>query len=180
MNLFLRRLWVYLRAHFSSKSGHLTDPYSLNFRVWITDQDMFLHMTNSRYLSFSDLGRLNMLMRSGIWRTLNAQNWDLEVRGQTRTISRMLKSPQTFEMACQIEGWTDDLLAICHRFQRGDKVHAEVKTLMQICDRDGNVVPVQSLLDQFQISTPSPKLTDGFSELLDSLATAKDQIASTQ
>jgi len=121
-----------------------------------------------------------MLMRSGIWRTLNAQNWDLEVRGQTRTISRMLKSPQTFEMACQIEGWTDDLLAICHRFQRGDKVHAEVKTLMQICDRDGNVVPVQSLLDQFQISTPSPKLTDGFSELLDSLATAKDQIASTQ
>lgn len=180
MNLFLRRLWVFLRAHFTGKNGPIDDIYTLNFRVWITDQDMFLHMTNSRYLSFSDLGRLNMLMRNGIWRSLKAQNWQLEVRGQTRTISRMLKSPQTFEMACQVEGWTDDLLAICHRFQRGNKVHAEVKTLMQICDRDGNIIPVTSLLEQLRISAPSPKLTEGFQELLDSLGVAKTQIASAQ
>ena len=166
MNLFFRRLWVYLRAQLSSKDGTFTDVYSLDFRVWLTDQDAFLHLTNSRYLSFSDLGRLNMLIRSGIWAVLKQQGWEIVICGQTRTIARMLKSPQTFEMACQITGWTDEHLAICHRFQRSDKVHAEVNTLVRIQTRAGAVIPVSDLLDQLQVSAPSPQLTDVFSDLV--------------
>ena len=50
MNLFFRRLWVYLRANLSPKTAPVDTEFRLNFRVWLTDQDMFLHMTNSRYL----------------------------------------------------------------------------------------------------------------------------------
>jgi len=167
VNLFFRRLWVYLRALLSSKDGAFSDTYTLQFRVWLTDQDAFLHLTNSRYLSFSDLGRLNMLIRSGIWTALNRNDWELVICSQTRTISRMLKSPQTFEMACQITGWTDEHLAICHRFQRSSKVHAEVNTLLRIENRAGNIVPVSELLQQLQITTPSPQLTDVFVDLVE-------------
>ena len=167
MNLFFRRLWVYLRAQLSSKDGPITDVYSLNFRVWLTDQDTFLHLTNSRYLSFSDLGRLNMLIRSGIWGVLRRESWEFVTCSQTRTISRMLKSPQTFEMACHIIGWTDDHIAICHRFQRSTKVHAEVNTLVRIQNRAGDIIPVTDLLEKLQISAPSPQLTKVFSDLVE-------------
>lgn len=167
MNLFFRRLWVYLRALFSSKEGHITDVYSLNFRVWLTDQDTFLHLTNSRYLSFSDLGRLNLLIRSGISAVLKQNDWELVVCSQTRTIARMLKSPQTFEMACQVTGWTDEYLAICHRFQRSSKVHAEVNTLLRVETRTGDIIPVSHLLELLRVTTPSPQLTDVFTDLVD-------------
>ncbi|MHA7899979.1 MAG: thioesterase family protein [Henriciella sp.] len=169
MNLFFRKLWIYLRAQFSSKSEPFDQVYCLNFRVWLTDQDMFLHMTNSRYLSISDLGRMNMLIRTGIWRLLKQRKWTLGVQGQTRTIARMLKSPQTFEIACQIEGWTEDLIAICHRFQRGGKVHAEIKTLMHLTGADGRRIPVSALLEALGTTAASPPLSEGFEELLQSI-----------
>lgn len=136
---------------------------------------MFLHMTNSRYLSFSDLARLNMAIRTGIWAVLKKRKWTLDVLGQTRTISRMLKSPQTFEIVCQIEGWTDNEIAICHRFQRSDKVHAEVKTLMQISDEVGNQVPVADLLSALDSQLSSPNLSEGFELLKQSLTTTSPE-----
>lgn len=167
MNLFFRRLWVYIRAQLSSKDGLITDIYSIPFRVWLTDQDTFLHLTNSRYLSFSDLGRLNMLIRSGIREILQREAWDLVICSQTRTIARMLKSPQTFEMACQITGWTDEHLAICHRFQRSSKTHAEVNSLVRIQNRAGEIIPVSHLLQALEVSDPSPPLTSVFADLVE-------------
>jgi hypothetical protein len=70
-------------------------------------------------------------------------------------------------MACQITGWTDEHLAICHRFQRSSKVHAEVNTLLRIETRAGNIVPVSELLQQLQVTTPSPQLTDVFVDLVE-------------
>lgn len=167
MNLFFRRLWIYLRAQLSSKDGAITDTYSLHFRVWLTDQDTFLHLTNSRYLSFSDLGRLNLLIRSGVWEVFNREAWELVICSQTRTIARMLKSPQTFEIACQITGWTDEHIAICHRFQRSSKVHAEVNTLVRIQTRGGEIIPVNRLLEALNVTTVSPQLTDVFADLVE-------------
>ena len=166
MNLFFRRLWVYLRAQLSSKDGSFTDAYSLSFRVWLTDQDAFLHLTNSRYLSFSDLARLILLIRTGLWDLLRQEGWELAICGQTRTIARMLKSPQTFDLACQISGWTDEYLAICHRFQRSDRVHAEVNTILRVQTSSGVPVPISQLLEKLQVATTSPELTDVFSDLV--------------
>ncbi len=167
MNLFFRRLWVYLRAQFSSKQEALTDAYSLVFRVWLTDQDMFLHMTNSRYLSFSDLARLNMLIRTGMWCALKSNGWSLNAVAQTRTIARMLKSPQTFEIVCQIEAWDDDHLAICHRLQRNGKIHAELRALMQLHDATGTCIPISALLTALGHETPSEDMPANFRSLIE-------------
>lgn len=167
MNLFFRRLWVYLRAQLSSKQEPLTDAYSLIFRVWLTDQDMFLHMTNSRYLSFSDLARVNMLIRTGIWRAMKANGWSLNAVAQTRTIARMLKSPQTFEIVCRIEAWDDEHLAICHRLQRNGKIHAELRALMQLHDASGTIIPTSALLAILGHEKPSEDMPANFQALVE-------------
>ena len=84
MNLFFRRFWVILTTMLSSEKGALDKAYVRSYRVWLTDQDMFMHMTNSRYLSFSDLARMNLLIRTGLQKALKQNNWRLEICGQTR------------------------------------------------------------------------------------------------
>ena len=47
----------------------------LTFRVWPTDLDVFRHVNNGRYLSFMDLGRTDLIVRSGLWRAMRAHGW---------------------------------------------------------------------------------------------------------
>ena len=166
MNLFFRKLWVYLRAQFSSKQEDLTAAHGLTFRVWLTDQDMFLHMTNSRYLSFSDLARLNMLIRTGLKRVMNSNNWSLDAVAQTRTIARMLKSPQTFDITCQIEAWDDYHLAICHCLERNGKIHAELRALMKFHDTERNSVPIANILHAIGYDHASAEMPAAFQSLI--------------
>jgi len=162
LNLFFRRIWVLIVAALSSQRGELNRPYLLHYRVWLTDQDMFMHMTNSRYLSFSDLARLNLLIRTGLAKALRKNGWRLEICAQTRTLTRMLKTPQAFEMVCEIEGWSDIHIAFNHSFKRRGSLHAAVNTLMRVADADGNIVPPQSLIDAVTWAEASPELPDYF------------------
>lgn len=162
MNLFFRRLWVLLVASLSSKSAPLDQACSLNYRVWFTDQDMFMHMTNSRYLSFSDLARFNLLIRTGLMKALKQNRWRLEICGQTRTITRMLKAPQSFRMACEIEGWSDQHIAFNHAFKRRGNTHAVVNTLMRVSDMEGNTIAPQQLIDAVRWKDVSPAMPEAF------------------
>ncbi|MEL7030692.1 MAG: thioesterase family protein [Pseudomonadota bacterium] len=169
MNLFFRRLWVLLVASVSSKSARLDQTCSLNYRVWFTDQDMFMHMTNSRYLSFSDLARLNLLIRTGLMKALRRNDWRLEICGQTRTITRMLKAPQSFRMACEIEGWSDRHIAFNHAFKRRGNTHAIVNTLMRVADKNGNTIAPQRLFDAVRWEDASPAMPDSFIGLVEEI-----------
>jgi acyl-CoA thioesterase FadM len=166
VNLFLRRLWVLIRALLSSKDGPFTGTYTLKYRVWLSDQDMFMHMTNSRYLSFSDLGRFNMLARTGISKALRKNAWRLEVCGQTRTITKMLKTPQAFTMVCKIVGWTEDYLAISHQFLRRGGIHADVSMLVALRGADGTRLGISQLLEARGVTETSPDLSDHMRDLV--------------
>jgi acyl-CoA thioesterase FadM len=67
MNLWLRILYVYLRSLFLPKLEHWTTTSKLPLRVWLTDLDTNLHMNNGRFLTVMDLGRFDLLLRSGLW-----------------------------------------------------------------------------------------------------------------
>lgn len=172
MNLFFRRIWVQLVAMLSSKRGDLNRPYTLKYRVWLTDQDMFMHMTNSRYLSFSDLARLNLLIRTGLAKALRENSWRLEICGQTRTLTRMLKAPQAFEMICEVDGWTDTHIAFNHRFKRRGSTHAAVNTLMRVANAQGETIVPQKLIDAISWSETSPDLPDYFTGLAQEISAA--------
>ena len=172
MNLFFRRLWVMLMAAFAPKNAPLDQTFLRTYRVWLTDQDMFMHMTNSRYLSFSDLARLNLLLRTGIMSVLRQNKWKLEICAQTRTITRMLKTPNAFQMSCEIQGWSDKHIAFNHEFTRRGRVHAAVNTLMRVTDSEGQEVAPKRLIDALNWSKSSPKLSETFLGLAQELENA--------
>jgi len=166
MNLLFRLIWVMLRAHFGATLSPVTTASNLRFRVWITDQDMFMHMTNSRYLSFSDLGRMDLFIRSGLRNALRKNGWHTEIYGQTMTINRMLKAPKPFIVETQIHGWDDQFLVVGQRFMRNDKNHAGVVTLLALEDRAGNPITPQSLIEEIEPGTESPPLPEKYTELI--------------
>ncbi len=168
MNLLFRLIWIMLKARFGAKHAPLTDPSHMTFRVWLTDQDMFMHMTNSRYLSFSDLGRVNLNIRSGLRDVINEKGWRSEICGQTMTINRMLKAPQAFQLETRIQGWNDRYLVIGQRFLRNGRNHASVATLLELRDKAGHMVAPQTLIDVIETGLQSPELSDTFSDLIES------------
>ena len=166
MNLLFRLILVMIRARFGAGHNPITAPAQVNFRVWLTDQDMFLHMTNSRYLSFSDLGRVDLFIRLGLRKLLKANRWRAEICGQTMTINRMLKAPKSFALETQIHGWDDRFLVLGQRFLRNGRNHAGVVTLLAITDSSGNPVSPQSLFDQIEPGVQSPELPQTFIDLI--------------
>ena len=167
MNLFFRRFWLYLSTAFGTKQAPLLGKHTRKFRVWLTDQDMFLHMTNSRYLSFSDLARLNLIIRTGLNRHLQNKGWHLEICAQTRTITRMLKAPQTFVATCEIMGWTDQYIAFQHHLIRGEKTHAEINTIMRISAAEAAPVATSALLEAIRWTGVSPSLSKIYLDLIE-------------
>jgi len=68
MNLWLRLLGVILASLWRPRFDPVRDVSRLTFRVWLHDLDTSLHMNNGRYWTLMDLGRTDLMLRSGLWR----------------------------------------------------------------------------------------------------------------
>ena len=69
MNVLWRTLLVLLRAQRRLRREGPVDPNSvgrIRIRVLPTDIDLLRHLNNGRYLSLFDLGRWDLLTRTGI------------------------------------------------------------------------------------------------------------------
>jgi len=75
MNLWLRLLWLLLTARRRGPVSLPRESSTLNFRVWPHDLDLSFHLNNGRYLTLMDLGRLDTMVRSGLWREVMRHKW---------------------------------------------------------------------------------------------------------
>lgn len=173
MNLFFRLIGVFLSAIFSKKDNQITDLFKLKFSVWLTDQDMFAHMTNSRYFSLSDLGTINFIIRSGCWSTMRKRGWIPVIISEKVVISKMLKFPQKFDLETQVTCWDETYVCLQHKFMRNGRKHAEVNVLARFASTDRSPVNPQMVLTVVghQISSPPPTKT--FLELRQDILDAK-------
>jgi hypothetical protein len=61
-----------------------------------TDIDLLMHMNNGRYASLFDLGRFDLLIRTGIWDAMNARDWYAVVASESVTFRKSLELWQRF------------------------------------------------------------------------------------
>ena len=59
------------------------DSASLPLRVLPTDIDIALHVNNGMYLSLMDLGRFDLMVRSGVWTRMRRRGWGPVVAAET-------------------------------------------------------------------------------------------------
>lgn len=70
MNLYFRLIGVLISCLFKSRITNVRTVCKRGFHVLPTDLDTNLHMNNGRYLTLMDLGRLELVIRTGLLRAM--------------------------------------------------------------------------------------------------------------
>lgn len=157
MNL-LFRLFFTLLAGFFRSSVPAFGPCRTPFRCYPTDLDLFMHMNNGEYFSLMDLGRTDMMIRSGMMRKIHQNNWYPVVVAETARFHKSLKVFQRFEIESKVIGWDDKAILIGQKFLRGNTLVCEAVVRARFLKKSGGSVYPDDLLKLASISGPSPEL----------------------
>lgn len=158
MNLWLRVIAVIVSTFFRPKLP-FGGPSVLTFRVWPHDLDINVHMNNARYMALMDLGRLDLIVRCGLWRTVFRQAWQPVIAASLVRFKKPLKPFQPFTLTSRVLGWDERWIYIEHVIATDGAVacHAVVRGAFV---KKGVVIPPSQVAAAADMSDPSPSLPD--------------------
>lgn len=165
MNLWLRLFWYLLTFWRRPALEPLKGVSRLTFRVCPTDLDTSAHLNNGRYLTLMDIGRLDLMVRSGLWRAVLRHRWTPVASAIKIRFRREIRLFQRFEIASRIVAW-DSASVVMEQlfiFKDGAKAgqlaaHALFKG--GIYDRaQSRFVPIARLMSEVGVSGDSPPLS---------------------
>tara|TARA_R110001592_G_scaffold3525_28_gene20172 strand:+ start:12505 stop:13089 length:585 start_codon:yes stop_codon:yes gene_type:complete len=164
VNLLFRLLRVVIASWFKPKITDILSIQRINLRVWPNDVDMNMHMNNSRYLAIMDLGRVDLIVRSGLWGAMRREN-AMPVLSTAQMRYRIPLNPlERYTLETSLVGWDDKWLYIEQRFiiSKGRKAGAVaaiglVKGVFY-SRTTKETVPTQRLLDIIGAAQESPGL----------------------
>lgn len=116
MNLWIRLIWLLIRAQFAPRLILTDEPSRLKLRVLPNDLDLSGHMNNGRYLAVMDLGRIDLLLRSGLWRACWEKGWTPIANSVAIRFRRELLPFQAYELVTRVVAWTDRGIVIEQTF----------------------------------------------------------------
>jgi acyl-CoA thioesterase FadM len=172
MNLWLRLLWVLLAAPMKPALPPL-GLSSQRWRVLPNDIDAMLHMNNGRYLTVMDLGRVDLMIRTGLLRLVVRNGWTPMVGTAAINFRREMRLLQTYLLETRIVGWVGQLAIMEQRFlldsgPRAGEVAAVGLVRAGLYDRKRRgFVTVQEIMDALGVAAEPPPLAPEAATLLD-------------
>jgi acyl-CoA thioesterase FadM len=107
MNLWLRLFWYALTTWWRPRIADPAAAGLLSFRVMPTDLDISLHMNNGRYLTLMDLGRLDFLVRTGLWTAVRQNNWTPIASAIAIRYRRELRPFAAYRLETRLVSWAE-------------------------------------------------------------------------
>ncbi len=107
MNLWLRLLWVMLSSLWRPALDPRSGVSRVNFRVWPHDLDLNMHMNNGRYLTIMDVGRIDFVLRTGLWKPLWQHRWSPIISTAAIRFRRELRPFEHYRVETRLVAWTD-------------------------------------------------------------------------
>lgn len=106
MNLYLRLLWIWLRA-LGKPPIRLGDTIEMGFRVLPNDIDVIGHMNNGRYMTMIDLALIEYFTRMGFLKVLVRRGWRPMLGGSMISFRRGLKPFRRYTLRFAVSCWDD-------------------------------------------------------------------------
>lgn len=159
MNLWFRFIKVLITALFRTRLAPLGESV-IRLRVWPNDLDLNGHMNNGRYLTLMDLGRFDLMFRTGMGRAAIRGGWAPIVGSATIRFRRPLNLFQAFELRSRVIGWDEKWFFIEQTFCRNQEFIGSgwIKGLLK--SRKG-LVSTREVLAALNFALPSPDLPPG-------------------
>lgn len=165
MNLWLRLIRVLISGFWGSRLNLPHDASHLTFRTWFHDLDTSMHMNNGRYLTLMDLGRLDLMIRSGLVQTALKNKWTPIASSIAIRFKREVRLFGRFRMESRIVAWDKTQVIIeqttyletgrhkgqiaSHAFFKGGLYERHNKRF----------VPIEDLMAAIGVNEPSPPLS---------------------
>ena len=168
MNLWLRFLWLLLATLWRPALDPRTATSRLMFRVLPSDLDINLHMNNGRYLTIMDLGRIDLVLRSGLGRAIRRNGWAPTLGAVVIRYRQELRPFERYRLETRLSAWTESVAVMEHTFvvasgPRRERVAARALVKAGFYDRKKRTqVPVRRLVAELGLpdaETVSPPLT---------------------
>ena len=115
MYVWERLFRTIIKAKFGTPLSPPADISIVKLRVWPQDLDLNLHVNNGRYLTLMDIGRMDLLFRSGLGQTISKNKWYPVLTGLSARYRRPLGLFQRFRLETEVVGWTEQSLFMEHR-----------------------------------------------------------------
>lgn len=148
VNVIWRTLLVILRARLRVRRGKTLDPNAvggIRLTTLPTDIDILRHMNNGRYLSLFDLGRWDLLIRTGLFDAMDTRGWYAVVSSETVTFRKSLQLWQRFEVQSRFIGHDEKALFLEHRAVVKGEVYARAIVRARMLRRTGGTVSHEEL-----------------------------------
>jgi acyl-CoA thioesterase FadM len=156
MNLFFRMLYVLLLASRRPRlaAGKVTS--TLTLLTFPNDLDVNLHVNCGRYLTLCDLSRVDLFLRTGLFRLMLRRRWQPIIADHTMTYLKPLAVFRKVDLILDLTHWDERYFYMEHRFERGGKVFAK-GTSKGVIRGKACVVPPQEVIDAIVAdSRPAP------------------------
>ncbi|MDX2265374.1 MAG: acyl-CoA thioesterase [Hyphomicrobiales bacterium] len=162
MNLILRLVWHLIAARFREPCA-MMGPCVTPLRVWPTDLDVLGHVNNGVYFSMMDVARVDLMVRSGLWRRIKDNGIYPVIAAETMRFRRSLHLFERFRIATRVIGWDDKAFLLEQRFLRSsgkaqDEVVAEGVVRARFLRKSGGLVPPEVILGFAGWSGPPPEM----------------------
>jgi acyl-CoA thioesterase FadM len=173
MNLWLRLLWVLVSA---TTRRALPAPFGVSqrrFHVLPNDIDAMLHMNNGRYLTVMDLGRVDLMIRTGLFRLVVRNGWTPIVGTATISFRREMRLLQAYLLETRIAGWNGQLAIMEQKFflasgPRASEVAAIGLVRVGLYDRARHsFVPPTEIMEALGVAAESPPLAPEMTALVE-------------
>ncbi len=165
MNLCLRLIWVLVTGFWGTRLTLPAGASHLTFRTWFHDLDTSMHMNNGRYLTLMDLGRLDLMIRSGLVKTALKKKWTPIASSVAIRFKREVRLFGRFRMESRIVAWDKTQVIIeqttyletgrhkgqiaSHAFFKGGLYERHNKRF----------VPIDELMAAIGVNEPSPPMS---------------------
>lgn len=166
MRLYLRLLWLILTQRWRSRLD-LLDTAETPLIVLPNDLDVFMHVNNGVYLTYADLGRTDLMLRSGLFRLFRQNGWYPVVAEETIRFRKSLTLGQRFVIHTRVVGWQDASIYLEHDYMLGDTLVARAFIDGRILSRKEGKLDVSDALRILNLDHTSPALPEAFQRWVD-------------
>lgn len=154
MRLRLRLLWLILSLLWR-KPLKVLDDSLLTFTVLPNDVDIS-KVSNDRYIAITDLGRIDLACRNGLFKTMLRDRWGPVATLVTMRFRYPLKLFQRYQLRSRILYWDEDTFYLLQRFERKGRVVATGYVCATLLGPRGRISP-QEVLAQVRQPAPRPE-----------------------
>ena len=164
MKQLFRLLKILLFSRFRSPMRPL-DEGTVHFLVWPNDLDPYMHMNNGAYLTLLDLGRIDLMARTGLMKVAKQNGYYPVVASEAIKFRTSLTPFARFAIQTRLIGWDERYFYIAQKFVWRNQVAASAIIKGRILSKKGGKVApydIFKLLGLPHDSPPLPRVVENF------------------